>query len=189
MNFVCRKTLKSFYGVGKSMDACIQFAFFTGVSKFSKVSVFSDLNNLDDITLDAAFVSLCGITEKEIREHLDAEVGEMADKLGIGKADCYQRLKENYDVYHFREDSVGVYNPFSLLKALKRGEIKDYWFETGTPTFLVETLKRNNYELENLTREEVTADLLGSLDSIDSNPLPLLYQSGYLTITTRGNDS
>ena len=177
-----RKTLKSVYGVAKTMDSYIQMAFFTGVSKFSKVSVFSDLNNLEDISMDARFTSACGITEKEIRDHLDDNVAQMAEKLAIDKESCYQRLKENYDGYHFREDSVGVYNPFSLLTALKHMEMKDFWFETGTPTFLVETLKRNNYELENMTREEVTADLLGSLDSINTNPLPLLYQSGYLTI-------
>ena len=177
-----RAMLKSFYGVAKTMDEYIQLAFFTGVTKFSKVSVFSDLNNLNDISLDERFVDVCGITEKEIRDNFDDDVAKMAMKRGLDKDACYRKLKENYDGYHFREDSVGVYNPFSLLNALQKMDFKDYWFETGTPTFLVETLKRTNYELENMTREEVTADLLGSLDSIDQNPLPLLYQSGYLTI-------
>ena len=177
-----RKMLKSFYGIAKTMDSYIQFAFFTGVTKFSKVSIFSDLNNLKDISLDARFVASCGITEDEIHDYFDAEVGKMADANSIDKSTCYERLKQQYDGYHFHENSVGVYNPFSLLNALDSQEFKDYWFETGTPTFLVETLKQNNYELENMTREEVTADLLGSLDSIDTNPLPLLYQSGYLTI-------
>ena len=177
-----RKMLKSFYGIAKTMDSYIQFAFFTGVTKFSKVSIFSDLNNLNDISLDERFVDICGITEQEIRNNFDDDVGKMAQKRGMDKETCYRKLKENYDGYHFREDSVGMYNPFSLLNALQKMDFKDYWFETGTPTFLVETLKRNNYELENMTREEVTADLLGSLDSIDQNPLPLLYQSGYLTI-------
>ena len=177
-----RKTLKSVYGVAKTMDAYIQFAFFTGVTKFSKVSVFSDLNNLEDITLDYRYAEVCGITEKEIRENLDEEVGKMAVANRLTKDECYAKLKENYDGYHFCEESVGMYNPFSLINALNKQRFKDYWFETGTPTFLVETLKRNNYELENMTREEVTADLLGSIDSIDTNPLPLLYQSGYLTI-------
>ena len=177
-----RATLKSVYGVAKTMDEYIQLAFFTGVTKFSKVSVFSDLNNLNDISLDERFVDICGITEQEIRDIFDDDVEKMALKRGMDKETCYSKLKENYDGYHFREDSIGVYNPFSLLNALQKMEFKDYWFETGTPTFLVETLKRNNYELENMTREEVTADLLGSLDSIDTNPLPLLYQSGYLTI-------
>ncbi len=177
-----RRKLKSFYSIVKTMDEKIRFAFFTGVTKFSKVSVFSDLNNLKDISLDARFVAACGITEKEIHDYLDDEVGQMAEANGIDKNACYERLKKEYDGYHFRENSVGVYNPFSLINALDSHDFKDFWFETGTPTFLVETLKSNNYELENMTREEVTADLLGSLDSIDQNPLPLLYQSGYLTI-------
>lgn len=177
-----RKTLKSVYGVAKSMDAYIHFALFTGVSKFSKVSVFSDLNNLTDISMDKRFAEICGITEREIRANFDVEVETMAEKNLLTKEECYAKLKENYDGYHFYHDTVGVYNPFSLLNALDRMDFKDYWFETGTPTFLVETLKRNNYELENMTREEISADMLGSLDSIDSNPLPLLYQSGYLTI-------
>ena len=177
-----RSLLKSFYGVAKTMDGYIRMAFFTGVTKFSKVSVFSDLNNLKDISLDARFVASCGITEKEIHDYLDSEVAQLAETNGIDKDTCYERLKQHYDGYHFRENSIGVYNPFSLLNALDSHEFKDYWFKTGTPTFLVETLKHNDYELENMTNEEVTADLLGSLDSIDTNPLPLLYQSGYLTI-------
>lgn len=177
-----RATLKSFYGVAKSMDSCIRFALFTGVTKFSKVSIFSDLNNLEDISLSNTFAEICGMTEKEIRENMDAEIQAMAEHNGISKEECYAQLKENYDGYHFAVNSVGIYNPFSLLNALKRGEFGDYWFETGTPTFLVETLKRTNYELENLGYEEVTADLLGRLDAINTNPIPLLYQSGYLTI-------
>lgn len=183
-----RAMLKSVYGVAKTMDSYIQMAFFTGVTKFSKVSVFSDLNNLTDISLDYRFAEVCGITEKEIHQHLDEEVAQMAEANHLTKDECYAKLKENYDGYHFNEESVGMYNPFSLINALSVQRFKDYWFETGTPTFLVETLKRNNYELENMTREEVTADLLGSLDSIDQNPLPLLYQSGYLTIKSYDPD-
>ena len=177
-----RAILKSVYGVAKTMDGYIQMAFFTGVTKFSKVSVFSDLNNLKDITLNQQYAEICGITEKEIRENFDEDVALMAEANQLNKDECYAKLKENYDGYHFSKKSVGLYNPFSLINALDDKDFNDYWFETGTPTFLVETLKRTNYELENLTREEVTADLLGSLDSIDQNPLPLLYQSGYLTI-------
>lgn len=177
-----RKTLKSVYGVAKTMDGYIQMAFFTGVTKFSKVSVFSDLNNLKDITLSQQYAEICGITEKEIRENFDEDVARMAEANQLTKDECYAKLKENYDGYHFSKKSVGMYNPFSLINALCDKDFNDFWFETGTPTFLVETLKHTNYELENLTREEVTADLLGSLDSIDQNPLPLLYQSGYLTI-------
>ena len=177
-----RAMLKSVYGVAKTMDGYIQLAFFTGVTKFSKVSVFSDLNNLKDISLTQQYAEICGITEKEIRKNFDVDVTQMAEANQLNKEECYAKLKENYDGYHFCKKSVGMYNPFSLINALCDKDFNDYWFETGTPTFLVETLKRNNYELENMTREEVTADLLGSLDAIDTNPLPLLYQSGYLTI-------
>ena len=177
-----RKILKGFYGVAKTMDACIRLAFFTGVTKFSKVSVFSDLNNLEDISLSEQYAEICGITEQEIRDNIDAQVGELATANGLTKEECYGRLKEQYDGYHFHPNSAGMYNPFSLLSALKRKEFGDQWFQSGTPTFLVEVLKRNNYDLEQLTRENVTADLLGSLDAIDTTPIPLLYQSGYLTI-------
>ena len=181
-----RKTLKSFYGVCKTMDSYIRFALFTGVTKFSKVSVFSDLNNLKDISLDDRFAEICGITEKEIRDNLDVQVGEMAEANEISKEECYKKLKRQYDGYHFSKKSVGLYNPFSLLNALDSRDFSDCWFTSGTPTFLVETMKRTHYDLERLTQEDATADLLGSLDAIDTNPIPLLYQSGYLTI--KGHD-
>ena len=177
-----RATLKAFYGVEKSMDQYIQFAFFTGVTKFSKVSVFSDLNNLADITMDHRYVEICGITEREIRDNLDEEVGQLAESNQMTKEDCYAKLKQTYDGYHFEHDTAGMYNPYSLLRVLDAKTFKDYWFETGTPTLLAEVLKKSGYHLDDLTHEEVTADLLGSIDSIDSNPLPLIYQSGYLTI-------
>ena len=177
-----RKILKSVYGVGKTMDSYIRFALFTGVTKFSKVSVFSDLNNLKDISLDDRFAEICGITEKEIRDNLDSQVGEMAEYNEMSKDECYGKLKKQYDGYHFSKRSVGIYNPFSLLNALDSQDFGDFWFASGTPTFLVETMKRNHYDLERLTCEDATADLLGSLDSIDTNPIPLIYQSGYLTI-------
>lgn len=177
-----RATLKAFYGVEKSMDDYIQFAFFTGVTKFSKVSVFSDLNNLTDITMDLRYAEICGITEEELRTNLDEQVGLMAEKLRMTKADCYKQLKSYYDGYHFEADAVGVYNPYSLLRALDSMTFKDFWFETGTPSFLVELLKQNNYLLENLNHEQLTADVLGNVDTIDQTPIPLLYQSGYLTV-------
>ena len=100
--------------------------------------------------MDIRYVEICGITEAEIRAKLDDEVGLMADKLGMQKEDCYAQLKKYYDGYHFEADSVGIYNPYSLLHALDSKTFKDFWFETGTPSFLVELLKQNNYQLENL---------------------------------------
>lgn len=177
-----RATLKAFYGVEKSMDGYIRFALFTGVTKFSKVSVFSDLNNLTDISMDAHYVELCGITEKEIRHTLDAQVGEMAEANDMSKDECYEKLKERYDGYHFEADTVGIYNPYSLLSALSSKSFKDYWFETGTPSYLIELLKNSNYPLDNLGTEELTASVLGNIDTVDQSPIPVLYQSGYLTL-------
>lgn len=177
-----RTTLKAVLGVMKSMDAHIQFGLITGVTKFSKVSVFSDLNNLTDITLNRHYSTICGISEKEIHDTFDSQVDEMAKENGISKDKCYHQLKENYDGYHFSEDTVGIYNPYSLLNALSEQRFRDYWFETGTPTYIVEVMKQSAFDIDRMTSEEVTSDLLGSLDTIDSNPLPLIYQSGYLTL-------
>ena len=177
-----RATLKAFYGVEKSMGAYIRMAFFTGVTKFSKVSVFSDLNNLTDISMDKRYAEICGITEQEIRQSLDAEIGLMANENSLSKDECYAKLSRNYDGYHFEKGTTGMYNPYSLLNAMSSRAFKDYWFETGTPSFLVEMLRQSNYPLDNLVHEELTADVLGNIDTIDQNPIPLLYQSGYLTV-------
>ena len=178
-----RATLKGFYGALKSMDGCIRFAFLTGVTKFGKVSVFSDLNNLNDISMDAAFFDICGITENELRTNFEIEVAELADKLGKSVDETYTALRENYDGYHFCEEKLpGVYNPFSLLNAFYKGNIGAYWFETGTPTYLMELLKMHQYNLSRIEKEEVVCDVLNSVDIASTNPLPVIYQSGYLTI-------
>ena len=178
-----RATLKGFYGALKSMDRCIRFAFLTGVTKFGKVSVFSDLNNLEDISMLPQYFDICGITEKELRTNFGVEVSELADKLGKSVDETYVALRENYDGYHFCEEEFpGVYNPFSLLNALKNQKIDYYWFETGTPTYLIELLKIHQYNLSRIEKEEVVSDVLNSVDIASTNPLPVIYQSGYLTI-------
>ena len=177
-----RSTLKAFYGNLKSCDEYIKFAFLTGVTKFGKVSVFSDLNHLTDISLDSRYVDICGISEAELRTNFDEGVAELATANNMTKDECYARLKRDFDGYHFQPDTVGIYNPFSLLSTLASGQFKDYWFETGTPTFLVHQLLKTNFLLEDMTREELTVDTLSSIEIMDENPLPLLFQSGYLTI-------
>ena len=177
-----RNELKAFYGALKSCDAYIHFALLTGVTKFGKVSVFSDLNNLMDISMLPQYASICGITEEEIRHGLHNEVQALAEANGLAEEACYERLKNDYDGYHFCPNTVGLYNPFSLLSTLKNKVFDDYWFETGTPSFLVEQLKKTEYNLEYLTQEEISTDTINSIDTIDWSPLPLLYQSGYLTI-------
>lgn len=177
-----RSKLKAFYSVLKTLDAKIRFAFLTGVTKFGKVSVFSDLNNLIDLSFDRRYTSICGITEEELHRCFDGSVQELADANGMTKEDCYEKLAQDYDGYHFDHNTPGVYNPFSVLNTLASGQFRDYWFETGTPSFLVYQLKKTGYSLDAMTEEELSTDTLNSIDIMDENPLPLLYQSGYLTL-------
>ncbi len=177
-----RDTLKPFYGVLKSMDGCIKFALLTGVTKFGKISVSSDLNNLNDISMDERYIEICGITEKEIHENLEDELHELARRQKMTYDEVCKELKECYDGYHFVEDSIGLYNPFSLLNTFDKMKFGSYWFETGTPTYLVELLKQNHYSLQRIAHEETDADVLNSIDSASQNPVPVIYQSGYLTI-------
>lgn len=176
-----RNTLKPFYGVLKSLDGCIRFALLTGVTKFGKVSVFCDLNNLDDISMNNQYATLCGITEKEIHTNIEEGIRSLASAQNLSYEETCVKLKEMYDGYHFTSDSEGVYNPFSLFNALKNKSFGNYWFETGTPTYLVELLKRNRYNLKDMTETVSSADVLNSIYG-DDEPIPVIYQSGYLTI-------
>ncbi len=177
-----RSILKAFYSNLKTQDRYIKFGFLTGVTKFSKVSVFSDLNNLNDISMDRRYHDICGMTRAEIETNFDEGVGLLAVSKGMSKEACYEELTRRYDGYHFTSNTNGIYNPFSVLNTLSKGEFGSYWFETGTPTFLIELLKNNHYPLKKLTEEEVGAEDLGSVDSMLTNPIPIIYQSGYLTI-------
>ena len=177
-----RNTLKAFYGALKSNDKYLRFALLTGVTKFSKVSVFSDLNNLMDISLSNRFANICGITENELHRDLEEDIRLLAEANGMNETEARQTLKEWYDGYHFAENTEDIYNPFSLLNTLAEMKFGSYWFETGTPTFLVELLQRSKYDLHRLTEEMATADSLGGIDTMETNPVPILYQSGYLTI-------
>ena len=176
-----RNSLKPFYGVLKTMDRYIKFALLTGVTEFGKVSVFSDLNNLEDISMNERFVGLCGITEREIHEYMEPELHELAAAQGLSYEEACGKLKEMYDGYHFAENTEGIYNPFSLLNTFKSRKFGNYWFETGTPTYLVELLKRSRYNLKDLPEAVGNADVLNSIYG-DDEPLPVIYQSGYLTI-------
>ncbi len=177
-----RNTLKAFYGALKSQDGCIKFAILTGVTKFGKVSVFSDLNNLNDISMWNEYIDICGMTEQEIHDNLEGELYELAERQNMTYEEVCSELKACYDGYHFSENSIGMYNPFSLLNTFAKLKFGSYWFETGTPTYLVELLKKYRYSLERMAHEETSADVLNSIDSASTNPIPVIYQSGYLTI-------
>lgn len=146
-----RATLKAFYSVLKTQDEYIHFAFLTGVTKFGKVSVFSDLNNLVDISMDARYQAICGITEKEMHDYFENGIRYVAEINGLTIEETLAKMKRRYDGYHFHQKSDGVYNPFSLLNTFAKGEFGSYWFETGTPTFLVQLLQRDKFYLPDLT--------------------------------------
>ena len=178
-----RSTLKSFYGALKSKDGCIKFAMLTGVTKFGKVSVFSDLNNLNDISLDNDYYNICGISEEELKGVFEPYVNRLAEARKMTQSEAYSELKRNYDGYHFTEEAPGMYNPFSLLNALHKRSFGSYWFETGTPSYLVELLKRHDFKLDELKGDEVTSNVLSAIDASSTNPIPVIFQSGYLTIS------
>ncbi len=177
-----RSTLKAFYSVLKTQDRYIKFGFLTGVTKFGKVSVFSDLNNLQDISMLPMYADICGISEKEMHIYFEEGIQKLAANNRLTYDETCAKLKKQYDGYHFGRNSQGIYNPFSLLNTFNNLIFGDYWFETGTPSFLVELLQHTNYDLNRLQEEELSADVLGSIDSMSKNPIPMIYQSGYLTI-------
>lgn len=178
-----RDTFKAVFSNLKSGDEHLKFVFITGVTKFTKVSIFSDLNQIQDISMSERYAEICGMTKNEIIENFTPEIQTMAEKNKFSFDECLQKLKKMYDGYHFTEEVEGVYNPFSLLNALNEGKFKSYWFETGTPTFLVEKIKQENYHIQDFTDGVYRSDRDLTDYRID-NPdiIPLFYQTGYLTI-------
>lgn len=178
-----RSTLQGFYSVMKSMDARIRFGFLTGVTKIGKMSVFSGLNNLNDISMIPDYVDICGVSETELHEYFDESISELSSANEMSKEECYVKLKSMYDGYHFCEDSIGIYNPFSLLNTFQNKKFREYWFETGTPGFLVEVMRKTSFDVTTLENQTVDSTLMSNADAIFENPVPYLFQSGYLTIT------
>lgn len=177
-----KNLLKSVYANLKDMDEYIRFAMLTGVSRFSKMTIFSGLNNLNDISFDSAYSEICGITDAELTSCFQQGVMTLADKITIEYDKALTLLKDNYDGYHFTEDSADIYNPFSLLNALAKSKISPYWFQSGTPTFLVKTIQSMRSSYIELFNEEVTESTISDIDTFTRNPLSLLFQTGYLTI-------
>ena len=179
-----KEVFKGFFSTLKSFDEYIQFVFITGVTKFHKVSIFSDLNQLTDISLMNKYAGLCGITDEELRLYFEEEIADLAKAQKLNTEDCYKQLKRTYDGYRFHPDGVSVYNPYSLLNAFFAGEFGSYWFETGTPTFLVKQLREMDFDIRKFTDQTLYASESNLKDYTGNelNPVPLLYQSGYLTI-------
>lgn len=174
-----RAQLKAFYSVLKTQDRYIKFAFLTGVTKFGKVSVFSDLNNLTDISMDHRYISICGMTEKELLTNFKEGIGELASANEDNETETINKLRMRYSGYHFEENSEEIYNPFSVLNTLANSRYDDYWFKANTHTFLIDILKKHDYCITDLNKAQVKANMM---NNVDSNPIPVIYQSGYLTI-------
>ena len=179
-----RKRLSGFYRVMKNRDEKIRLGFLTGITKMGQLNIFSGLNNLQDISMDPRYVDLCGISENDLHRYFDEGVQALAVANRLTKEACYAKLARLYDGYHFSENSAGIYNPFSLLNTLSSKRFTEYWYGTGTPTFLTVALKQTGYDISKLVDSEVeiSASKLSEVDSYRRNPVPLLYQAGYLTI-------
>lgn len=178
-----RALLQSIYGVMKRADSSIRFAFLTGVTRYGKLGIFSAANNPQDISMSRDYATICGITEAELHEYFDDEVMEFAKVMNVTKDEMYELLKRKYDGYHFYPNTEDVYNPFSLLNALSDKRIGNYWFGTGTPTYLAKMLKAGNYDLTKFNDEiNSTEEGIASFGNGDENITAALYQGGYLTI-------
>ena len=178
-----RETLTAFYTVLKSADQWLRFVFITGVTKFAQMGIFSNLNQLKDISLDPRYAALCGLTGDEIRADFVPELKLLAKENNLDDEACMERLTRMYDGYHFNyRNMVGIYNPFSILNVLDSTMFENYWFASGTPTFLAEMLKKTDFDLRELDGIEVSAASLSDDRANINNPVPMIYQSGYLTI-------
>lgn len=177
-----RSLLKSVYVNLKDQDDYIYFAMLSGVTRFSRMNIFSGLNNLNDISMLPKYDAICGITETELINNLEAGIEEYANTIGVSPEEMRRLLKSNYDGYHFTERMEDIYNPFSLFLALNNRQIRDYWYESGTPTFLIDILKNSDTPLSRQFDDEVTASAIMNLDAFRIYPTALLFQTGYLTI-------
>jgi len=174
--------IQEFYVPLKASERYVKFCFITGITKFSQLSIFSTINNLTNVTLDTAFSAICGITEEELSTVLKEDIERLAGIQGLSFEEMHQKLKERYDGYHFTKNSPEVYNPFSLLKAFQQREVTNYWFDSGTPSFLIRQMQHFKTDIMSLDKLEVDVSAFDQPTENMEDALPLLYQSGYLTI-------
>ena len=177
-----RHVMRNFYSPLKACDPYLRFVFLTGITKFSQLSIFSELNNIMNVSMDEVYAAICGITQEELLTTLSPYIDSLAEKLAIGRDDAIQALRHRYDGYHFCWPSPDIFNPFSLLNAFAKQKIEDYWFGSGTPTYLIEMLKKFNTLPSEIGRMECLASQFDTPTDRLTNVIPLFYQSGYLTI-------
>lgn len=179
---VLRDVMRNFYSPLKACDPYLRYVFLTGITKFSQLSIFSELNNIKNISMDEPYAGICGITEDEIRTQMKEDVDRFAERLGITGNEVLAKLKENYDGYHFTCPSPDIYNPFSLLNAFADGRFNSYWFGSGTPTYLIKMLNKFGVEPSEIGAKTAAVDDFDAPTETMSDITPLLYQSGYITI-------
>ena len=177
-----RRAMQNFYSPIKSLDPYLEFVFLTGITKFAQLSIFSELNNLFNISMYDQYSAICGISSEELHTQMQPDVERLAEHLHLSVDETFERLKLKYDGYHFSKNSEDVYNPFSLIKALASGDIGDYWFDSGTPTYIIKLLQKYNVGLRDLTGQDAGVSDFDVSPENMTTALPLLYQSGYLTI-------
>ena len=177
-----RKIMQEFYAPLKACDADLRFVFITGITKFSQLSIFSVINNLNNVTMLPEYSDICGITEEELYTVFEEDIAMLAEEYECTPEEMRRKLKERYDGYHFSGRSADIYNPFSLLKAFDRKELNDYWFESGTPTYLIRQMQRFKTDILSLDNVSATSPDFDQPTEGMTDALPLLFQSGYLTI-------
>ncbi len=182
--FQNRDVLKGFFGVlkGASVSPCLKFVFITGVSKFSRVSIFSELNNLEDITMSEPYAAILGYTQDELEIYFKPYIRQLSEKTGDSEEEVSVKLEQHYNGYRFSKCNIRVYNPFSIMSALKQKDFRNYWFETGTPTFLVNILKEKNYPVAKIENLRLDEQIFSVYDIENLKPEALLFQTGYITI-------
>ena len=179
---VLRNIMRNFYSPLKACDPYLRYVFLTGITKFSQLSIFSELNNIKNISMDEPYAAICGISEDEIRLQMKDDLEGLAKKLEIIPEEALMKLKENYDGYHFTSPSPDIYNPFSLLNAFADGKFGSYWFGSGTPTYLINMLKKFGVDPSEIGNNKVSVEDFDAPTERMTSIIPLLYQSGYITI-------
>ena len=184
---ILRNVMRNFYSPLKACDPYLRYVFLTGITKFSQLSIFSELNNIKNISMDEPYAAICGITEEEIKEQMSYDLDLLAEKMQITRDEVLAKLKEKYDGYHFTWPSPDIYNPFSLFNAFNDGKFNSYWFGSGTPTYLIEMLNKFGVLPSEIGGIEAVAAEFDAPTERMTSITPLLYQSGYITI--KGYDS
>lgn len=182
LNQKLKAELRSFYSAIKASDQYLRFVMLTGITKFGKISVFSGLNNLKDISLMPRYNGICGITETEFHRDFKEPLAEFATEHGITETEAWEKFRLKYDGYHFASRGEGIYNPFSVINAFDENELKNFWYATGSPSYLIRLIEQNHYKLDSIDGQLRKEDQLSDITDTRNDFLPLLYQSGYLTI-------